>query len=310
MAEFIPSPSQGVWHLGPVPIRAYAIAIIAGVGAAVWLGNKRWVRHGGRPGQVADIALWAVPAGIVGARAYHVATDSGLYFGAGRNPWAALAVWNGGLGIWGGIAGGFIAAWLYCRRHGWPVLTVADVLAPGLLLGQAIGRVGNYFNQELFGRPTTVPWGLRIDPSHRPNGYGQYATFHPTFLYELLWNLAALGVLLALERRFRLGNGRVFALYAVLYTLGRGWVEDLRIDPVALRNVGGFRFNVWTSIVVCIASGLFFVWRTWQLREDSDQHLLCSGSASARGVPATTAASADPTSEAALGTRATGRDST
>ena len=266
---FIPSPSQGVWHLGAIPIRAYAIAIILGVAAAVWLGNRRWVNRGGEPGQVADIALWAVPAGIVGARLYHVATDNNLYFGAGKNPWAALAVWNGGLGIWGGVIGGFAAAALYCRRHGLPTLPLADALAPGLLLAQAIGRFGNYFNQELFGRPTTLPWGLKIDPTNRPSGYEQYASFHPTFLYESIWNLAALGVLLALERRLRLGQGRVFALYAILYTLGRAWIENLRIDPVELRNVGGLRFNVWTSLVVLAAAATFLIWKTWKIRSTS-----------------------------------------
>ena len=255
----IPSPSQGVWHLGPLPIRAYALAIILGVLAAVWMGERRWVARGGTPGQIGDIALWAVPAGLIGARAYHVATDSELYFGKGGDPVAALEIWHGGLGIWGAIAGGLLGAWLYTRRHGILLRPLIDALAPGLLLAQAIGRFGNYFNQELFGRPTDLPWGLEIDLAHRPDGYTQFATFHPTFLYEALWNLAAIVVLVYLDRRFRLGYGRVFALYVMLYTLGRGWIEDLRIDPVALDDVGGLRFNVWTSIVLFVLATAYFV---------------------------------------------------
>jgi prolipoprotein diacylglyceryl transferase len=255
----IPSPSEGVWHLGPLPIRAYAFAIIFGVFAAVWTGERRWVARGGRPGQIGDIALWAVPAGLVGARAWHVATDHDLYFGKGGDPVGALEIWHGGLGIWGAIAGGLLGAWFYCRRHGILLRPLADALAPSLLLAQVIGRFGNYFNQELFGRPTTQPWGLEIDPAHRPAGYEQYATFHPTFLYEGLWNLAAMAVLLWLDRRFRLGYGRVFALYVMLYTLGRGWIEDLRIDPVELQDVGGLRFNVWTSIVLFVLASAYFV---------------------------------------------------
>ncbi|WP_051707036.1 prolipoprotein diacylglyceryl transferase [Nocardioides aequoreus] len=255
----IPSPSQGVWQLGPVPIRAYALGIIVGVFAAVWIGDRRWVARGGRPGEVADVALWAVPAGVIGARLYHVATDHQLYFGPGGDPWGALQVWNGGLGIWGAISGGFLGAWFYCWRHGIRIRPFADALAPGLIVAQAIGRLGNYFNQELFGGPTTLPWGLEIDPANRPLGYEQFATFHPTFLYELLWNLAAAAVLVLLDRRLRLGHGRVFALYVLLYTLGRGWIEMLRIDPVELADVGGLRFNVWTSIVLGVAAAAYFV---------------------------------------------------
>ena len=262
IALFIPSPSQGVWYLGPAPIRAYALAIILGVVAAVWFGNKRWTARGGAPGQVADLALWAVPAGIVGARLWHVATDSNLYFGNGRDWWKAFEIWNGGLGIWGGVAGGMLGAWIYCRRHNIDVLALADTLAPVLLLAQAIGRFGNYFNQELFGRPTVLPWALKIDAVHRPGGYEQYATFHPTFLYETLWNLTAIAVILWLERRFRLNSGRVFALYMMIYTLGRGWIENLRIDPVELRDVGGLRLNVWTSLIVFLAGATFFLYRT------------------------------------------------
>ncbi|MET0839603.1 MAG: prolipoprotein diacylglyceryl transferase [Marmoricola sp.] len=259
----IPSPSEGVWHLGPFPIRAYALAIILGVIAAVWVGDKRWIARGGKPGQIADIALWAVPAGLIGARLYHVATDSDLYFGSGPGrPIEALAVWHGGLGIWGAIAGGLFGAWLYTRRHGIRLRVLADAMAPGLLLAQAIGRVGNYFNQELYGRPTDLPWGLEIDPSNYPDGPTQFPVgtlFHPTFLSEALWNLAGIALLLHLDRRYRLGYGRVFAIYVMIYTAGRGWIEALRIDTIELNDVLGLRWGVWMSIILFVGAAVYFV---------------------------------------------------
>ena len=255
----IPSPGQGVWHLGPLPIRAYALAIILGVIAAVWFGEKRWEARGGRNGEIGDIALWAVPAGLIGARVYHVATDHDLYFGSGKNAWDALAVWHGGLGIWGAIAGGAVGAWLGCRHYGFKMLPLMDAAAPGILLAQAIGRWGNYFNQELFGRPTSKPWGLEIDPGKRPTGYEKFETFHPTFLYEFLWDLGAMGVVLYLDRRLRLGFGRAFALYVMAYTLGRGWIEHLRIDPVEYNDVLGLRLNEWTSIILFTGALIYFV---------------------------------------------------
>jgi prolipoprotein diacylglyceryl transferase len=256
---FIPSPSEGVWHLGPLPLRAYALGIIIGALVAIWIGERRFQARGGRPGLVGDVAIWAIPFGIVGARIYHVVTDPELYFGDGRHVVDALKIWQGGLGIWGAVAGGALGAYIACRRYGASFAALADALAPGLLVAQAIGRIGNYFNQELFGGPSSLPWAVRIDPAHRPDGYEQFATFHPTFLYEALWNLAAIGVLLWADRRFRLGYGRVFALYVMLYTLGRGWIEDLRIDPVELQDVGGLRFNVWTSIVLFVLAAAYFV---------------------------------------------------
>jgi prolipoprotein diacylglyceryl transferase len=255
----IPSPGQGVWHLGPVPVRAYALCIILGVVAAVWLGEKRWIARGGRAGEVGDIALWAVPAGLVGARVYHVITDHDLYFGSGKNAWDALAVWHGGLGIWGAIAGGALGALLGCRYYGIRMLPLMDALAPGLLLAQAIGRWGNYFNQELFGRPTDLPWKLEIDRAHRPDGFEDEAFFHPTFLYECLWNLGALGLVVWLDRKLRLGFGRAFALYVMAYCLGRGWIEHLRIDAVEYDDVLGLRLNVWTSIVLFLGALAYFV---------------------------------------------------
>ncbi|MGA8208837.1 MAG: prolipoprotein diacylglyceryl transferase, partial [Nocardioidaceae bacterium] len=256
---FIPSPSQGVWHLGPFPVRGYALCIILGVVVAIWMGERRWVARGGVRGQVSDIAIWAVPFGLVGGRLYHVITDPGRYFGAGGDPLAALYVWRGGLGIWGAIALGGVGAWIGARRMGLRLPPLADALAPGILVAQAIGRWGNWFNQELFGRPTTQPWALEIAPANRPPGYEEFATFHPTFLYECVWNLGAAGLVLWADRRFRLGHGRAFALYVMAYTAGRGWIEYLRIDTVEADDVLGLRLNVWTSIVVFVLATAYFL---------------------------------------------------
>ena len=256
----IPSPDQGVWYLGPFPLRAYALAIILGVVIAVWLGERRWVARGGVPGQVGDIAIWAVPFGLVGGRLYHVITDYRLYFGEGRDPVTALYVWQGGLGIWGAIALGALGAWIGARRAGIKFAPLADAVAPGIVIAQAVGRWGNWFNQELFGRPTTLPWGLEISPEHRPDGYGDVETFHPTFLYEFLWNLGVAGLVIWADRRFRLGFGRAVALYVMGYTAGRGWIEYLRIDDVQMDDVLGLRVNVWTSIIVFTAAVAYFVW--------------------------------------------------
>ena len=255
----IPSPSQGVWDLGPFPVRAYALCIILGVIAAIWIGEKRWVARGGRSGQVSDLALWMVPFGLVGGRLYHVITDSHLYFGEGREPITALYVWRGGLGIWGAIALGAVGLYIGARRMGIKVPPVADAIAPGVLIGQALGRFGNWFNQELFGRPTDLPWGLEIDPAHRPAGYLDQTTFHPTFLYEALWCVAAFLVIVWIDRRWQMGHGRVVALYVMAYTLGRGWIETLRIDDVQLDIVLGLRWNVWTSIILFAAAAVYFV---------------------------------------------------
>ncbi|WP_309648629.1 prolipoprotein diacylglyceryl transferase [Nocardioides sp.] len=257
----IPSPSQGVWYVGPVPLRGYALSIILGIVVAIWIGERRWVARGGRPGDVQDLAIWGVPFGLVGARLYHVATDHGLYFGDGNNPITALYIWRGGLGIWGGVALGALGVYLGARQKGIKLLPVLDAMAPGVLVAQAIGRWGNWFNQELYGRPTDLPWGLEIDPSNYPSGltFPEGTTFHPTYLYEFLWNLAAFALVIWADRRFKLGHGRVIALYVMAYTAGRGWIEDLRIDTVELSDVGGLRFNVWVSIVLFVAAAIFFV---------------------------------------------------
>ncbi|NYD41517.1 prolipoprotein diacylglyceryl transferase [Nocardioides panaciterrulae] len=256
----IPSPSQGVWHLGPLPIRGYALCIIAGIVLAIWIGERRWVARGGRPGEVSDLAVWAVPFGLVGGRLYHVLTDHDLYFGAGKHPIEALYIWRGGLGIWGAIALGGVGVWIGARRMGIRVPPMLDALAPGVLVAQALGRWGNWFNQELFGKPTDLPWGLSVSPSTAADvGYPPGTLFHPTFLYECLWDLGAFALVIWLDRRLRLGHGRVVAIYVMAYTAGRGWIEMLRIDNVELKDVGGLRFNVWTSMVMFVAAAVYFV---------------------------------------------------
>lgn len=245
----IPSPSQGVWYLGPIPLRAYALLIILGIVVAVWLGNRRYAARGGRPGTITDLAVWAVPFGIVGGRLYHVLTDWQLYFGPGGSGLAgAVRIWDGGLGIWGAVTLGALGAWIGARRMGIALPPVGDAIAPGIALAQAIGRFGNWFNQELFGAPTSLPWGLQIDPAFRPAGYEGFDTFHPTFLYESAWMVGVALVLIWADRRFQMGHGRVFALYVALYCAGRLWIELLRIDTA--NHVLGLRLNVWTALLV------------------------------------------------------------
>jgi prolipoprotein diacylglyceryl transferase len=253
---YIPSPSQGVWHLGPVPIRAYALCILAGIAAAIWLTRKRWLKLGGNPEDIFDVALWAVPFGIVGGRLYHVITDPELYFKAGEQPIRALYIWDGGLGIWGAVALGAVGAWIGCRRRGIPLSGFADALAPGLILAQAIGRWGNWFNQELYGDPTKLPWGLEINKVN-PDGSVVHGVFQPTFLYESLWDLAIVFVLLYADRRWSLHNGRLFALYVACYTAGRGWIEAMRSDHA--NRILGLRVNDWTSLLLFLAAVGFIV---------------------------------------------------
>lgn len=255
----LPSPSQGVWHLGPIPIRAYALCIIAGIAVAIWLTRRRWAARGGDPDDVVDVALWAIPFGVVGGRLYHVLTDPELYFAPGRDPMRAFYVWEGGLGIWGAVALGALGAWIGCRRRGIDFLEFGDALAPGLVLAQAIGRWGNYFNQELYGGPTTLPWALRIDPAHRPADSPDVALYHPTFLYESLWNVAVAVLLLWVDRRFTVPRGKLFALYVAAYTLGRGAIEGLRIDHA--NHFLGLRLNEWTSAIVFLAAVGVLLWR-------------------------------------------------
>ncbi|MCX2955050.1 prolipoprotein diacylglyceryl transferase [Lentzea sp. NEAU-D7] len=264
----IPSPDRGVWYLGPLPIRAYALCIIAGIVVAIWWGERRWIARGGLKGEVTDIAVWAVPFGLVGGRLYHVITDNQKYFGPGKDPLAALQIWNGGLGIWGAIALGAVGAWIACRRRGIPLPAMADALAPGIVVAQAIGRLGNYFNQELYGGDTTLPWGLeiyrRVTPEGREDALAGIAidhtpiqVVHPTFLYELLWNLGVALLIVWADRKFRLGHGRVFALYVAGYTAGRFWIELMRTDEATL--VFGTRVNVFVSALVFFGAVAYFI---------------------------------------------------
>ena len=267
----IPSPSNGVWYLGPVPLRGYAFAIILGIVAAIWLSERRWVARGGTRGEISDLAVWAVPFGLVGARLYHVVTDPDAYVGADGSLWKILYVWQGGLGVWGGIAMGALGVVVGCRVRGIKVLPVLDAMAPTVLVAQALGRWGNWFNQELYGKATDLPWALEIDAEHYPRDqfFPPGTTFHPTFLYEFLWCLAAFAVVVWLDRRWQLGHGRVLALYVMAYTLGRGWIETLRIDSVQMDDVLGLRLNVWTSIVLFVLALGYFLYagRRWPGRE-------------------------------------------
>ncbi|MEV1171037.1 prolipoprotein diacylglyceryl transferase [Nonomuraea sp. NPDC049784] len=257
----IPSPSQGVWYLGIIPIRAYALCIVLGVIVAVWLSERRWRARGGQKGTIVDIAVPAVIFGLIGGRLYHVITDWQTYFGsrAIKEPIQALYIWEGGLGIWGAISLGALGVWWAVRRRGISMGAVADTVAPGIAFAQAIGRWGNWFNQELYGSPTTLPWGLEIDADH---GGEPGVLYHPTFLYESLWDVALGFVLLFAGRRFALHHGRLFALYVAGYTLGRFWIEGLRIDPVGGVDHAvtflGLRLNQWTSIVVFVAALAYF----------------------------------------------------
>lgn len=244
--------------IGPFPVRGYALMILLGMFVGLIVANRRWQQRGGRPGTAYDIAFWAIPFGIVGARLYHVITDWQLYFGAdGSGIVGALQIWNGGLGIWGAVAGGALGAWIACRRRDIPLPHFADAVAPAIVIAQAIGRWGNYLNQELFGRPSDLPWAVEIDLPNRPAGYEQFETFHATFLYESLWNLGVFAVLLWADRRWRIGHGRLFALYVALYCSGRVWIEALRIDTV--NEILGLRLNIWTSIFVGLAAVLYIV---------------------------------------------------
>ena len=267
---YLPSPAQGVWYLGPFPVRAYALCIIAGIIAALVIGDRRWAARGGERGVIYDIALWAVPFGLIGGRLYHLLTDWKTYFGeGGAGIGAALRIWEGGLGIWGAVALGGVGAWIACRRRGIPLPAFGDAVAPGIVLAQAIGRLGNYFNQELYGRATTVPWGLEIfyrrDSSgavdvHSLDGVstGQVATVvHPTFLYELLWNLLVFVFLLYVDRRYRIGHGRLFALYVASYCVGRFWVELMRDDTAT--HIAGIRVNVFTAMFVFIGAVVYML---------------------------------------------------
>lgn len=248
----IPSPARGVWYIGPFPLRAYALCILAGVFVAVWWSDRRYRALGGSRDTALDVALIAVPIGIVGARLYHVVTSPDAFFGPGGNPALILQTWHGGLGIWGGVAFGAVAGVWLLRRRGLRLGPFYDAAAPTILVAQAMGRFGNYFNQELFGGPTTLPWGLEIDRAHLPAGYAPGTLFHPAFLYEALWNVAGALFLVwlgrHLMRRDGAMGGRLLWAYLMVYTSGRVWIEMLRVDEA--HHVLGLRLNVWTSVLI------------------------------------------------------------
>lgn len=263
----IPSPPQGVWHLGPVPIRAYALCIILGILVAMWIGVRRYKARGGDEDVVWDAAIVAIPAGIIGGRAYHVLTDHDKYFGEGKNPLQAFNITAGGLGIWGAVALGALAVWAMMRYRKLPFAPLADALAPGVVLAQGIGRLGNWFNQELYGAETDVPWALDI--YYRVDAAGNYAplnghstgevltSVHPTFLYELIWNVLIFCLLIWADRHFRLGHGRVFWLYVAGYTFGRFFIEFMRTDEATM--IFGQRVNTWVSAIVCLVAIVIFL---------------------------------------------------
>jgi prolipoprotein diacylglyceryl transferase len=260
----LPSPDSGSISIGPLELRAYGLMIALGVILAVWVAGKRFEAKGiGTMDDMQAIALWAVPAGVIGARLYHVVTDWQRFE---DSPLDALKIWEGGLGIWGGVLLGVLVGVWQARKRGIPTLPGLDAVAPAIALAQAVGRWGNWFNQELFGGPTDLPWGLEIDPSRRPEGYEQFATFHPTFLYESLWLVALAAVLLLIDTRRPLRPGRLFALYVAGYTFARFFIEGLRIDEA--NTIAGLRVNEWVSAVVFALSAGFLVVDWWRHRGD------------------------------------------
>jgi prolipoprotein diacylglyceryl transferase len=256
----IPSPSESTVELGPISIHFYGLTLLVAIAAAVAITGIRWTRRGGDWDLIFRVAVWGVAAGIVGARLYHVITS---WNELPDEWWGPFAIWKGGLGVWGGIGLGFIVGGIVAIRSGASLARLADAAAPGLLVAQGIGRFGNWWNQELFGRPTDLPWALEIDPENRPLEYVEADTFHPTFLYEALWCFGAAGVLLLVERLFRIRPGGLFALYVLLYSIGRAWIEWIRVDPS--HELAGIRLNVYVAAVAIVLSTAFFVWwqRTW-----------------------------------------------
>jgi len=293
----IPSPTQGVWNIGPFPLRAYALFILLGIVAACWITEWRLRQRGAPKWLVLDVAIWAVPFGLVGGRLYHVITSPEKYFGSGGNPWQAFAIWEGGLGIWGAIALGGVGAWIGCRRLGVPITMFADAAAVGIPVAQAIGRLGNWFNNELFGAATNLPWGLTVyqfqdgsairdgdnEPLLEPGG-----PFHPTFLYELVWDLGVAALVYFVDRKWKLGKGRAFALYVMAYTAGRFWIEALRIDEA--NHILGMRVNNWVSLIVFAGALLYFVrvkgpQEHLRLDEDGTVHVVTEDGTPIEGYP-------------------------
>lgn len=255
-----PPPAWAQFELGPLTIHTYALCILTGIIAAVIISQRRLSRRGADNGVVLDIIIWAVPLGIVGARFYHVFTHMGDYFFPGANLWDIFAIWDGGNALYGSLLGGALGAYIGCRRAGIRFWSFADALAPAMLVAQSIGRIGNYFNHELFGLPTTMPWGLEILPTDPmfPKELPAGTLFHPLVLYEIIWNLVGVGVILLLERRFSLRWGRTFGLYLIWYGLGRSWLEAIRIDPTSDAPLG-IPANIWASLVAIILGVILFI---------------------------------------------------
>lgn len=283
LAASIPAPTWSGFDLGPLRIHAYALCILLGIIAAIWLTDLRWKRRGGPEGSIWDIAIWAIPFGIIGGRLYHVFSSPEAYFGPGFDGTGDLSlipqIWLGGLGIWGAVVLGVVGAWIGCRRANVKISAFIDAAAPGILLAQALGRWGNYFNQELFGGPTTLPWGLSVSPEFVPAGYSPDTLFHPTFLYECVWNLLGVAALLLVDRKLRLRTGRLFLLYAMIYTAGRVWIEMLRIDTAEQITFFGItaRLNVWTSVLVFVAALVAFIVITYARRGRDSESVYLAG---------------------------------
>jgi prolipoprotein diacylglyceryl transferase len=252
---YIPSPHTGVLNLGPLHLHMYGLTLLVAILACIWLTGKRWTAQGGDWDLVTRTAVWGVAFGVIGARIYHDITS---WSEVPSPKWQGVfEVWRGGLGVWGGIALGTLAGYFVVKRAGANVALFADAVAPGLLLAQAIGRIGNWWNQELYGKPTTLPWALKIDPDHRLFSYADKATYHPTFLYELIWDLIGVGVLLYVGRRFTIRPPGLFALYVAWYCFGRFFEELLRIDPA--HHIAGLRLNAWVSAILFIGASIYFV---------------------------------------------------
>ncbi|HEU5000509.1 MAG TPA: prolipoprotein diacylglyceryl transferase [Lapillicoccus sp.] len=263
----IPSPTTGVWYLGPLPVRAYAMCILLGIVVAMWITSRRLATRGGKPGQVLDISAWAVPFGIVGGRIYHLITSPQAYFGEGGNPWNAVKIWEGGLGIWGAIALGALGAYIGCRRQKVSFLDFVDSAAPGILVAQALGRFGNYFNNEIHGSPTDLPWGLKVYEWNQVAGHAVLdangnpvvlGVFHPTFLYEAIFCVLLAWLLVALDKRYDFRRGQIFALYIAGYPVGRGVIEFMRTDDA--NHILGLRVNSWVSVLVFLLGVFLFIW--------------------------------------------------
>jgi len=253
--SFIPSPHTGVVHLGPLQLHMYGLTLLVAILACVWLTGHRWKAMGGEWDLVTRVAVWGVAFGVVGARLYHDLTS---WSEVPTPKWQGIfEVWKGGLGIWGGILFGALAGAVVVRRSGCDVSKFLDAAAPGLLLAQGIGRIGNWWNQELYGKPTKLPWGLEISVAHRPLQYLDRATFHPTFLYELIWDFVGVGMLLYVSKRYTIRPPALFALYVAWYCFGRIFEELLRIDPS--HHIAGLRLNAWVSIILFCGSTTYFI---------------------------------------------------